>query len=464
MADQQFDVIIIGAGPGGYVSGIRASQLGLKALVIEKDKPGGVCGNWGCIPSKSLLHQAELFHEIKNLEYMGLKIDISGFDYEKVQQKSRKASDKSGKGVSGLLKKNKVEYLTGNAVVTGPKEVTVDGKDVYKAKNILVATGSSPRVIPGFEFDEDLVLSSTGILALTKLPKSLIILGAGAIGMEFAYVMNAFGVDVTIIEMMDHILPIEDAEVVKVVEGDFKKSGIKILTSTKASLLKKAKTGITLDIESKDGKKDTLKADKILVAVGRSPNSAGLGLEKLGIKIEKGFIKVGDYYQTDVPGIFAIGDVIASPLLAHVASKEGEIAVEFMAGHTPAEKRLDPDLIPGATYTEPGVGSFGPSEERAQERGIAYNKFVFPYAGAGKTNSIEKPNGLVKILFDPKTKEIISGHVVGYQATELIHEILLAKKAELLPEDIATMVHAHPTISEAVMEAARGVEGWAIHI
>ncbi|NCN05160.1 MAG: dihydrolipoyl dehydrogenase [Spirochaetales bacterium] len=464
MAEQNYDLVIIGAGPGGYVSAIRASQLGLKTLVIEKDQPGGVCGNWGCIPSKSLLHQAELFHDIKNLEYMGLHIDKSGFNYEKVQQKSRKAALKSGKGVSGLLKKNGIEYLTGDAVLSGPKEVTVDGKDKIRGKFILVAAGSSPRVIPGFEYDEEKVLSSTGILKLTALPKSLLILGAGAIGMEFAYVMNAFGVEVTIIEMMDHILPIEDAEVVKVVEAEFKKNGVKMLVSTKASNLEKTKDGITLDIESKDGKKDTLKAEKILVAVGRTPNSQGLGLESLGIKTEKGFIKVGDYYQTDIPGIFAIGDVIASPLLAHVASKEGEVAVEFMAGQAPREKRLDPDLIPGATYTEPGVGSFGPSEEKAKERGIAYEKYVFPYAGAGKTNSIEKPNGLVKILFNPKTKEIISGHVVGYQATELIHEILLAKKAELLPEDIATMVHAHPTISEAVMEAARGVEGWAIHV
>ncbi len=464
MADQHYDLIVIGAGPGGYVSAIRASQLGLKTLVIEKGLPGGVCGNWGCIPSKSLLHQAELFHEIKNLEYMGLKVDSSGFLYKKVQEKSRKASLKSGKGVAALLKKNKVDYLTGEAKITGPKEVQVSGGDLYKGKNILIATGSRPRVIPGFEFDEDKVLSSTGILSLTELPESLLILGAGAIGMEFAYVMNAFGVDVTIIEMLDHILPIEDAEVVKVVESDFKKYGIKMLTSTKASNLVKTKDGVSLDVESSKGEKQTLKAQKILVAVGRAPNSENLGLENLGIRTEKGFIKTGDYYETDIPGIFAIGDVIATPLLAHVASKEGEIAVEYMAGHNPAEKRLDPDLIPGATYTEPGVGSFGPSEERAKERGLKYEKYVFPYAGAGKTNSIEKPNGLVKILVDPETREILSGHVVGYQATELIHEILLAKKAELLPEDIATMVHAHPTISEAVMEAARGIEGWAIHI
>ncbi|KGE73163.1 dihydrolipoyl dehydrogenase [Spirochaeta lutea] len=464
MSDQQYDLVVIGSGPGGYVASIRASQLGLRTAVIEKAETGGVCGNWGCIPSKALLHQAEIFRGIKDLEYMGVSVDTQGLNYEKIQAKSRKAATKSGRGVTGLLKKNKVDLIQGTAAITGPKQVTVDGKTVYKAKNILIATGSSPRVIPGFEFDEKQVLSSTGILKLTELPKSLLILGAGAIGMEFAYVMNAFGVEVTIIEMMDHILPLEDAEVVKVVAGDFKKYGITMLTSTKANSLKKTTKGVTLEVEGKDGKKQELSAEKILVAIGRAPNSADLGLESLGIKTEKGFIKVGDYYQTDIPGIYAIGDVIASPLLAHVASKEGEIAVEHMAGHPPREKRLDPDLIPGATYTEPGVGSFGPSEEQAKERGLTFESYVFPYAGAGKTNAIEKPNGLVKILFDPNTKEILAGHVVGYQATELIHEILLAKKAELLPEDIATMVHAHPTISEAVMEAARGVEGWAIHI
>lgn len=464
MAEQDYDLIVIGAGPGGYVAAIRASQLGLKTLVIEKDQPGGICGNWGCVPSKALLHQAELFREIKTLEHMGLKIDTSGFDYLKVQEKSRIAASKSGKGVAGLLKKNKIDYKTGNASISGPKEVSIDGKEKIKGKNILIATGSRSREIPGFEFDEEQVLSSTGILQLTKLPKSLLILGAGAIGMEFAYVMSSFGVEVTVIEMMDQILPVEDADVAKVVSGEFKKYGVKILTSAKASNLKRSKAGVSLDLEFKDGKKETLKADKILVAVGRAPNSENLGLENLGIKTEKGFIKVGDYYQTDIPGIFAIGDVIASPLLAHVASKEGEIAVEFMAGHAPAEKKLDPDLIPGATFTEPGVGSFGPSEARAKERGLKYKAYSFPYIGAGKTNAIEKPAGLVKILYDPDSKEILAGHVVGYQATELVHELLLAKKAELLPDDIAGMVHAHPTISEAVMEAARGVEGWAIHI
>ena len=465
MADNSYDLAIIGSGPGGYVAAIRASQLGLKTAVIEKDKAGGVCGNWGCIPSKALLHQATMFRDIEHLEKMGLKIDRSGFSYAKVQALSRKAATKSGKGVEYLLKKNKVELIFGSAKISSDKELIIskkDGDTRLQARNILIAAGSRPKEIPGFEFDEDQVLSSTGLLALKDLPESLLILGAGAIGMEFAYAMNAFGVKVTVVEMMDRLLPMEDADVSKIVEESFKKQGIVFHTSVKAGDLKKTKTGVSISAESAGGKKETLKSQKILLAVGRDPNSADLGLENVGIR--PGFIKVGDYYQTDIPGIYAIGDIIASPLLAHLASKEGEIAVEHIAGHAGVEKRVDPNEIPGAVYTEPGVGSFGLNEERAKDAGINYGKYVFPYNGIGKANAIEKANGLVKIIYDKESHEILGGHVVGYSATELIHEILLAKKAELLPEDLAGMIHAHPTISEGIMEAARGVEGWAIHI
>ncbi len=466
MAEFDYDLAIIGAGPGGYVSAIRASQLGLKTVVIEKDKPGGVCGNWGCIPSKSLLSMAETFHSIKSLEAMGVKVDKTSFDYQKVHARSRAASDRSGKGVAGLLKRNKIELLSATATLTSPHELqltTAEGKRTVTSKNILIASGSSPRVIPGFEFDEQQVLSSTGILAMDKLPESLVILGAGAIGMELAYIMNAFGVKVSVVEMLDRVLPLEDADISKVVESELKKQGITFLTSTKASDLKKSKAGISLQIETKSGQKSKLEAEKILVAVGRSPNSANLGLEKLGIAIEKGFVVTGDYYQTSVKSVFAIGDLIASPLLAHVASKEGEIAVEYIAGHG-HEKRLDPSLIPGAVYTEPGVGSFGLTEAKALEQKLDISVYSFPYQGIGKANAIEKAVGLVKIVCDKKTHEILGGHVVGYSATEMIHEILLARKAELLPEDIASMVHAHPTISEGIMEAMRGIEGWAIHV
>lgn len=460
-ADYDYDVVVIGAGPGGYVSAIRANQLGLKAAVIEKDKPGGVCLNIGCIPSKSLIHQADVFRHRKDLSSMGLKIDESSFDYSTVFQKSRQAAQRLSKGVQSLLKKNKVEYITGEARISGPHEVIVDGEKKISGKAIIVATGSRPREIPGFEFDEKQVLSSTGALMLEKLPKSIVIMGAGAIGMEFAFVMNSFGVKVTVVELMDRILPLEDAETAAVIAKEFERSGIDMLTGTKAVGLKKGKT-LEINLQGSDGKESSLKAEKLLVAVGRAPNTSGLGLDEVGVTLDRGFIRVGDFYKTSVDSIYAIGDVTSSPLLAHVASKEGEIAVEYIAGHSP-EPTIDPLLIPSAVYCEPQIGSFGYTEEKAKAGGIAYKTAVFPYRGAGKAVAIEQPEGLVKILFDPESREILGAHVVGSAATELIHELLLAKKAELLPEDIATMVHAHPTISEAVMEAARTAEGWAIH-
>jgi len=468
MSTYTYDLAVIGGGPGGYVAAIRASQLGLKVAVIEKDKLGGVCGNWGCIPSKALIHQAETYHSIVALESMGVKVDVSGLDYSKVQAKSRAAADSSGKGTAYLMKKNKIDVVPGTAVLTGPNEVTVNGTLKVTAAALLVATGSRPRELPGFEFDEKTVLSSNGILALTTLPKSLLILGSGAIGMEFAYIMDAFGVEVTVVEMMPRILPVEDHETAAVVEKAFVKRGVKFHVGTKASSLKKTSAGVELTIE-KDGKTEVLKAEKILVAVGRVPNTENLGLEKLGVKLDRGFVTVKDYYQTDAATVYAIGDIVPSPLLAHVASKEGEIAVEHVASKlkgakAPHEKKLDPMLIPGATYCEPQIASFGLTEEKAKEKKIDYKAYSFPFTGNGKAKAVDRTEGLAKVIYDPKTKEILGGHIAGLYATELIHELLLAKKAELLPEDIATMVHAHPTVSEAVMEAARGVEGWAIHI
>lgn len=463
MSDQHdYDVLIVGAGPGGYVAGIRAGQLGLKVGVIERDAPGGVCLNWGCIPSKSLIHQAEIFHYGADLEAMGLTIDRSKLDYGKVYQKSRDAAATLSKGVRGLLKKNKVDYIEGEAKFVSAHEVEVAGSKKLSADNIIIATGSRPREIPGFEIDEKDVLSSTGILSLQELPKKLVILGAGAIGMEFAYVMNAFGVEVTVVEMLDSILPLEDSDVVDVVRKDFKSHGITMMTSTKATGLERGKKGLTITVEGSDGKSEKLQADKLLVAVGRAPNTENLGLENVGVTTEKGFITVGEYYQSSVKGIYAIGDVTPSPLLAHVASKEGEIAVEYIAGHHP-ESRIDPDVIPSAVYCEPQVGSFGHTEKQATEKGLDFETAIFPYRGAGKSVAIEQSQGLVKIVYDKATHEILGAHAVGNSATEIIHELLLAKKAELLPEDVATMVHAHPTISEAVMESARTAEGWAIH-
>ena len=462
MAGFDFDVLIMGSGPGGYVAGIRAGQLGLKAAVIERDKVGGVCLNVGCIPSKTLIHQAELFRTLPALKEMGLAIDLNGFDYSHVYDKSRKAADTLSKGVQFLLKKNKVELIVGDAAFSGKNEITLkDGKKIT-GKNIIIATGSRPRIIPGFEFDEQKVLSSTGALMLKKLPKKAIVLGAGAIGVEFAHVWNGFGVEVHLVEMMERILPLEDAEAVQVLARAFQKRGVQMYTSTKAVSMQKSPSGVSVVIEDKAGARKSLEADLILVVVGRTINTDGIGLEKVGIVPEKGFIPVGDYNQTKVPGIYAVGDVVATPLLAHVAFKEAEIAVERIAGKSPAP-RIDPLSIPGATYCEPQVASFGLPEWKAVEKGIAFAKASFPYRGAGKSVAVDQTEGFVKIIYDPKTKEILGAHIVGADATELIHELLLARTAELLPEDIASMIHAHPTLSEVNGEVMRAVEGWAIH-
>ena len=466
MPQYQYDVAIVGAGPGGYVAAIRARQLGLSTAIIEMDKPGGVCLNIGCIPSKALIHQAGLFRSISSLKELGLKVDASGFSYESVFKKSRAAAERLSKGVQFLLKKNGVEYIPGKASFEDPHTLRVEGKEGLQkvtASRIILATGSRPKSIPGFDIDEDRVLSSTGALMLRELPKRLLILGAGAIGIEFAYVMNAFGVEVTVVEMLPQILPLEDPEVVPVVEKDFVKRGVKFHVGTQAVGMERTSDGVQVRLQRGNDSPITVEADKVLVAVGRAPNTEGLGLEKIGVALEKGFVKVGDYYETSVRGVYAVGDVVPTPLLAHVASKEGEIAVEHIAGKNPPS-RIPLDEIPQAVYCEPEVASFGVTETEAQKRGLSYKKAIFPYRGVGKAVAVESPEGMVKILFDPATGEILGAHIVGSQATEMIHEILLAKKAEAGTEDIAAMIHAHPTLSEGVMEAARAAEGWAIHI
>jgi dihydrolipoamide dehydrogenase len=457
-----YDVAIIGSGPGGYVAGIRAAQLGLTTCVIEKDKPGGVCLNWGCIPSKNLLYQAAMFDSRKELESIGVTVDITGLDYGKVHKKSRQATQRLVKGVEFLLKKNKVPLISGTAKIVDKNRVVLEDGTEILAQNIIIATGSRPFELPGFEFDEDRVLSSNGILAMTTLPKRLIILGAGAIGCEFAHVMTAFGVKVTLVEMADHILPFEDEETVGVLAQSFKKKGIEILTGTRAVSLARTDSAVEITVEEKNGARKTLQAEKALCVFGRTPNTDAIGLEAIGIRTDRGYIPIGDYGQTGVPGVYAIGDVVKTPLLAHVASKEGEMAVEHMAGHE-TSARIDLNEIPSAIYCEPQIASFGLRETRAIEGKIPYKKAIFPYRGIGKAVAIGKPDGMVKILYDPDTQEILGAHIVGHDATELIHEILLAKTSKLLPAQVAQMIHAHPTISELVMEGMRAAGGMPIH-
>jgi dihydrolipoamide dehydrogenase len=460
----EYDLAILGAGPGGYVAAIRASQLKLKTVIIERDKPGGVCLNWGCIPSKALISQAEIFHARKGLEALGCRVDISGFNYEKVYAASRKAADTLSKGVAYLLKKNNVTVISGTGVFKSVHEIDVNnGEKTVSAKNIIIATGSRPRAIPGFDFDESTILSSTGALMLQSLPKSILILGGGAIGVEFAHILNAFGVEVHLVEMMERILPGEDEEVSEMLRKSFQKRGIKVYTSSKAISCSKKNDGVEVVIQDTSGQLISLPVEKVLVVPGRVPNTDSIGLEKIGLTTEKGYIPFGDYYKTKVDSIYAIGDVVATPLLAHVASKEGEIAVEHIAGHV-TQKSIPTDQIPGAVYCEPQIASFGLTLKKAQEKGLNCKAASFPYRGAGKSVAIGQPDGFVKIVYNDQTHEILGAHIIGASSPELIHELLLAKTTELLPHEIATMIHVHPTLSETLMEAARAVEGWAIHV
>jgi dihydrolipoamide dehydrogenase len=462
-----YDLLVIGAGPAGYVGGIRAAQLGLKTAVIEKDKPGGVCLNMGCIPSKALIYQAELFRSLPALAELGVAADVSGFSYRKVFAASRKAADRLSKGVEYLLKKNEVDLIRDEAFLEGPGRLRLAEGRKLAARYVLIVTGSLPRVLPGFEFDEQRILSSRGALMLEELPASICILGGGAIGVEFAHIMNSFGVEVHLVEMLEQLLPGMDSEAVAVLASSFKKRGIRTYLSTRAESFKPASAGKKNSrlsvLLAGPGGEERLEADKLLVVTGRVPNSGGVGLEQAGIVTEKGFIPVGDYYQTAVPGIFAAGDVLATPMLAHAAYREAEIAVEFMAGGKPP-KRLDPLGIPAAVYCEPQIAGFGYSEAQAREAGLDFKKAVFPYRGAGKAVAVGSLEGLVKILTDGQTGEILGAAVAGSEATELIHELLLARSSELLAADLVAAVHAHPTFSEAVSEAARLIEGRAIHI
>jgi len=460
---EEYDLIIIGSGPGGYVTGIRAGQLGLKACIIEKNTPGGVCVSRGCIPTKNLIHNAGIFHSRFELEKMGLAVDSGNFDYGYVHSRSRAAVRSLVKGVEYLLKKNKVDFIQDTARIVSKNRVVLEDKREITGKNIVIATGSRSSTIKGFECDEQQVLSSDGILSLKELPESLVILGAGAIGCEFAYIMNTFGVRVHLVEMEKHILPLEDAETVAVLEKSFKKSGINLITGARAEFLEKTPEGVTVAVTKKDGDSETLKAEKALCVFGRTPNTDDIGLENIGLKTEKGYIPVGDYYRTQVEGVYAVGDVVNTPLLAHVASKEGEIVAEHIAGCA-SQPRINPNEIPSAIYCEPQLAGFGLRESQAEEQNIPYKKAVYPYRGVGKAVAIGKVYGMVKTLYDPETHEILGAHIAGYDATELIHQILLAKAGGVSPEKIAEMIHAHPTMSEVIMEQMRGVGGQPIHM
>jgi dihydrolipoamide dehydrogenase len=474
MAQSEFDVVVVGGGVGGYSAAIRASQLGLKTALVESERLGGICLNWGCIPSKSLLKAAEVMHIIKKSKEFGITTSGVEFDFASVVKRSRDVADKSEKGVQYLMKKNKITSISGYGKLKKHKngtliEVSKDGKVIEEliAKHTIVATGSRARSFPGMTIDGKRVLSFMEGIVLDKLPESVTIIGAGAIGIEFAYFWNAFGAKVTVVEMLDQPLPVEDKELSDVVGREYRKLGISILTGTKVESITVSKTAPNSKTEkviTKVSGKTTaeIESDIALVAVGFAGNVEGFGLEELGVQLDKGFIKVDKDYKTNVTGIYAIGDVNGPPWLAHVASAEGINCVEKIAGHDIPD--VDYNCIPAVTFCQPQVASVGLTEKKAKELGYEIKVGRFPFSASGKARAVGETAGLVKLIFDAKYDELLGAHICGNEASELIAEVTLGKALETTHEGIIRTVHAHPTLAEAVMEAAAEAYGEAINI
>lgn len=463
---KEFDLVIVGGGPGGYVAAIRAAQLGMKVAVIEKDKLGGLCLNWGCIPSKALLRSAEVYHLLQHVQDFGLSVSNISFEWQKIIQRSRKVSEQINKGVHFLFRKNKIEHIDGAGRLRKGNivEVTKDGKAVgeYKGKNIIIATGGSHRTIPGVPLDRKRVITSTEAMIMSEMPKSMIVIGGGPIGVEFAYFYNAFGCKVTIIEMMPQILPLEDEEVVKALTANFKKSGITIATNAKVSGVNASAKDVTVSY-TVDGAEKSVTGEVALMAIGFSGQTSNLGLEEVGVTVEKSFINADRRnYSTNVPGVYAIGDVIGAPLLAHVASAEGIACIEHIAGKAPHP--VNYNNIPGCTYCQPQVGSVGLTEKQARENGYDVAVGRFPFRPLGKAVAAGETEGFVKLVVDKKYGEILGAHILGSEATDLIAELVAARALESTVHHLAKIVHAHPTFTEAVMEAAADALGEAIHI
>jgi len=465
MADStDYDLIVIGGGPAGYAGAIRAGQLGKKVACIELERAGGTCLNWGCIPTKALLKSAELYQKIKKSETYGISVKDVSFDFAKVMERSRGVAAQMAKGVEFLFKKNKVDYFVGKAQVSAPGMVSItEGEHkgrFFKTRNILIATGCRMRRIPDLDTDGVRVMTSREALANTSLPKSIIIVGAGAIGVEFAYFYNAFGSKVTLVEMLPQVLPVEDEEVSKTLHRAFEKQGIAIHTNTKCENFRVGKNSVKVDLVSGDSKQE-VEAEVLLSAIGVSANLDGVLASNVKLDLDRNYLKVGEDYQTNVKGIYAAGDIIGPPWLAHVATFEAVSAVNGMFGHGKPHRVRN---FPGCTYCQPQVSSTGLTEKAAKEKKLNYKVGKFPFTASGKAVASAESEGFVKVIADAKTGEIYGAHIIGSEATELIAEYGLAMELEATVEEIHQTIHAHPTLSEAVMEAAAASMGEAIHI
>ena len=473
MADQSFDVVIIGSGPGGYVTAIRASQLGFKTAIVERDYLGGICLNWGCIPTKALLRSAEILHYMQNAKSYGLSAEKVGFDGKAIVERSRGVAKRLNDGVSFLMKKNKITVIWGEAAIDAPGRIAVKASDkpgapkgalgagAYQAKHIIIATGARPRVLPGIEPDKKLVWTYFEAMAPVSLPKSLLVIGSGAIGVEFASFYRTLGAEVTIVEVLPQILPVEDAEIAAFARKAFQKQGIKILTGAKVTKLDKQADSVTATIDDGKGGVQTLTVERVISAVGVVGNIENLGLEKLGVKTERGVIVADGLGRTSVPGIYAIGDVAGPPMLAHKAEHEGVVCIEAIKGLD--AHALDKNKIPGCTYCNPQIASVGLTEAKAREGGREIKVGRFPFVGNGKAIALGEDQGLVKTIFDAKTGQLLGAHMVGAEVTELIQGFVIAMQLETTEEDLMHTVFPHPTLSEMMHESVLDAFGRVIH-
>lgn len=466
MTNHEKDVVIIGGGPGGYVAAIRAAQLGLNTAIVEKEHLGGICLNWGCIPTKALLRSAEVFHTLKHAEEYGIKAKDISFDLKKIVERSRNVAKQLSGGISHLMKKNNVEVFEGYGKLNGKGKIKVEqnGKKIadIKARHIILATGARARILPGFKPDGKQILTYKEAMIQEKLPKSLLVVGSGAIGIEFASFYNTLGVDVTVVEVMDRILPVEDTEISKLAAKSFESQNMKIHTSTQVEALKKGTKTVVAHI-IKNGKKEKIEVEKVIMAVGVQANTENLGLESTKAKLTKGFIKTDEFNQTAEKGLYAIGDVTAGPWLAHKASHEAVICVEKIAGKNEV-KPINKSNIPGCTYCHPQIASVGLTEEKAKEQGIGIKVGRFPFIGNGKAIALGETEGLIKTIFDAKTGELLGAHMIGAEVTELINGFLVGKTCEATEEDFMHTIFPHPTLSEMMHESVLDAFGQVVHM